>query len=122
VPDDLAETNAAVLLSTLRQRLVDALEHHDTEGAGERVSARYREWKSQDLEARLEDAVRAAYARGVYDAAPDGIELQWVVAQPRCCADCADNALEPVTKGKTFPTGQPYPPAHPGCRCVLTTG
>jgi DivIVA domain-containing protein len=119
VPDDLAQDNTAVLLSTLRERLVAALEHHDAEGASDRVSARYREWKSQDLEARLEDVVRSAYARGVYDAAAEGSELRWVVAQPRCCADCADNALEPVTKGKTFPTGQQHPPAHPGCRCVL---
>jgi hypothetical protein len=22
-------------------------------------------------------------------------------------------------KGKEFPTGQAYPPAHPGCRCLL---
>lgn len=119
VPDDLAQDNTAVLLSTLRERLVAALEHHEADGAPDRVSARYREWKSQELDARLEDVVRSAYARGVYDAAPEGAELHWVVAQPRCCADCADNALEPVTLGKTFPTGQQHPPAHPGCRCVL---
>jgi hypothetical protein len=22
-------------------------------------------------------------------------------------------------KGSDFPTGQPHPPAHPGCRCLL---
>jgi DivIVA domain-containing protein len=119
VPDDLAATSAAQLLSTLRDRLVAALDDSDTDGAADRVSARYREWKSQELEARLEDVVRGAYARGVYDAAPEGAELRWVVAEPRCCADCADNALEPVTKGEAFPTGQQHPPAHPGCRCVL---
>jgi DivIVA domain-containing protein len=119
VPADLAEANVALLLVTLRERLVAALADHDGEGAADRVSARYREWKSQDLEPRLEDAVRGAYARGVYDATPEGAELRWVLAQPRCCADCADNVLEPVTKGSEFPTGQFHPPAHAGCRCLV---
>jgi hypothetical protein len=35
------------------------------------------------------------------------------------CPDCDDNALEPTVKGSDFPTGQPHPPAHPGCRCLL---
>ena len=37
VPDDIAEDNTAVLLSTLRERLVAALDHHDAEGASDRV-------------------------------------------------------------------------------------
>ena len=61
---------------------------------------------------------RAAYARGVYDAAPDGARLRWVPAGSGKCPDCDDNALEPTVKGSDFPTGQPHPPAHPGCRCL----
>ena len=45
--------------------------------------------------------------------------LQWVPADPGRCPDCDDNALEPTLKGKAFPTGQPHPPAHPGCRCIV---
>jgi len=33
--------------------------------------------------------------------------------------DADDNALEPTRRGQSFPTGQPFPPAHPGCRCLL---
>jgi len=35
------------------------------------------------------------------------------------CPDADDNALEPTVKGQRFPTGQAYPPAHPGCRCLV---
>ena len=36
------------------------------------------------------------------------------------CADCIDNAEEgEVAFGKTFPSGDLYPPAHPNCRCVI---
>jgi len=45
--------------------------------------------------------------------------LTWSVPPDGCCVDCADNALEPTRKGEAFPTGQAYPPAHPGCRCAL---
>ncbi len=121
LPTDLATTSAPLLVATLRERLVAAVEHHDPDSAADRVNARYREWKTQELEALLEDVMRGAYARGVFDAAPDDARLHWVLAEPRCCADCADNVLEPVIKGAAFPTGQLHPPAHTGCRCVLQT-
>jgi hypothetical protein len=36
------------------------------------------------------------------------------------CPDCDDNALAgPTPRGEVFPTGQPHPPAHAGCRCLL---
>jgi hypothetical protein len=60
-----------------------------------------------------------AWARGVYDAVPDGAVMWWVPFEEGRCSDCDDNALEPTVKGKEFPTGQPFPPAHPGCRCLL---
>ncbi len=61
----------------------------------------------------------SAWSRGVYDGIGDGGVLQWVPLVEGRCADCDDNALEPTVKGSEFPTGQPHPPAHPGCRCLL---
>jgi hypothetical protein len=117
---------SAVLVTPLRDRLsatlaeIDEPTPADTELAiAQRLGARYREWRSQQLEAALDDALASAHARGVYDAAPEGARLRWVPVQPGTCADCDDNALEPTVRGADFPTGQPYPPAHPGCRCLL---
>jgi DivIVA domain-containing protein len=113
-------------VTPLRDRLsasierVDARTPADTEIAlAQRLGARYREWRSQDLDTVLTDAVAVAYSRGVYDAAPDGARLRWIPTAEGKCPDCDDNALEPTVKGSVFPTGQPHPPAHPGCRCVL---
>jgi hypothetical protein len=83
------------------------------------VSARYREWRTRDLEGLVADLLATAYARGAFDAAPSGATLRWVPAEVGQCPDADDNALEPTVKGQNFPTGQPYPPAHPGCRCLV---
>ena len=83
------------------------------------ISARYREWRARDLEGLLADLLAAAYARGVFDATPSGATLRWVPAEVGQCPDADDNALEPTVKGHDFPTGQAYPPAHPGCRCLV---
>jgi hypothetical protein len=45
--------------------------------------------------------------------------LWWVPFVEGRCSDCDDNALEPTVKGKQFPTGQAFPPAHLGCKCLL---
>jgi DivIVA domain-containing protein len=110
----------------LRDRLagslgsIEARTPADTEIAvAQSLGARYREWRGEQLELALGDALAAAYSRGVFDAAPDGARLRWVPATVGKCPDCDDNALEPTVKGSDFPTGQPYPPAHPGCRCLL---
>ncbi len=110
----------------LRERLagslesIDAATPADTEIViAQSLGARYREWRGEQLEAALGDALAVAYSRGVFDAAPDGVRLRWVPAMVGKCPDCDDNALEPTVKGGNFPTGQPHPPAHPGCRCLL---
>jgi hypothetical protein len=122
-PPDLTEESARHLVDALRERLATAIDD-DNDGFStslviERIGARYREWKLQALDAMVEDVLVTAWSRGVYDAAADGTMLQWVSAHEGRCADCDDNALEPTAKGEAFPTGQLYPPAHPGCRCVL---
>jgi hypothetical protein len=64
--------------------------------------------------------VLAAHAEGAFRAATDGA-LRWVVdPELGCSPDCSDNALAGATpKGEPFPTGQPHPPAHAGCRCLV---
>jgi DivIVA domain-containing protein len=117
---------ASVVVTPLRERLsatladIDEPTPADTELAiAQRLGARYREWRSQHLETMLGDVLAAAHAHGVFDAAREGAQLRWIPIQTGKCADCDDNALEPTLRGNDFPTGQPHPPAHPGCRCLL---
>ncbi len=112
-------------MSPLRDRLASSLESIDVRtpadvelAVAQRLGARYREWRGQ-VEEVLVDALTVAYARGVYDAVPDGTRLRWIPTHEGKCPDCDDNALEPTVKGGEFPTGQQFPPAHPGCRCLL---
>jgi DivIVA domain-containing protein len=119
---ELVADAADAVVSPLRERLaaaIDAADEHDTGGLVERIGARYREWKNQTLERTLGEVLAFAWARGVYDAVPDDAVLWWIPAEEGQCSDCDDNALEPTVKGKQFPTGQPFPPAHPGCKCLL---
>ena len=115
------------MVEPLRDRLVAAIDGtHEpgetTNQVAERIGARYREWKNHSAEASVEDALVGAYARGRYDTAADDAVLTWCTPPGGCCPDCTDNALEPTRKGDDFPTGQPYPPAHPGCRCTIVSG
>jgi len=121
-PQDLVRETAETVITPLRQRItvaIDSGEEGDTGGLVERIGARYREWKNQSLEIALTEALACAWSRGVYDAVPDGAILRWVALEEGQCSDCDDNALEPTVKGENFPTGQAFPPAHPGCRCLL---
>jgi hypothetical protein len=113
-----------VLVTPLRDRLLAAVDETLEDDANpdviaHRIGARYREWKGEELDNRIRDLLAAVYARGVYDAAPDGARLRWVPAEQGQCPDADDNALEPTRRGERFPTGQQFPPAHPGCRCLL---
>lgn len=120
VPDELVRTPVEAVVLGLRGRLADAAVDEDADAAVRAVGAAFREARGADLERALHDALAAAWARGVHDAAPAGSLLRWVPIEPGACADCDDNALEPTRRGEPFPTGQPHPPAHPGCRCTLT--
>ncbi len=121
-PQDLVTEAATVIVAPVRERISAAIDDSDeaeASGLVERIGARYREWKNQQLENLLGDAIVVAWSRGVYDASADGSLLHWIPLREGRCADCDDNALEPTAKGASFPTGQPFPPAHPGCRCLL---
>jgi hypothetical protein len=129
-PKRLVAELAAGLITPLRERLTMTVDGvvadgpYETTGElhaalGPAISARYREWRARDLDGLLGDLLAAAYARGAFDATPSGALLRWVPAEVGQCPDADDNALEPTVKGRPFPTGQPYPPAHPGCRCLV---
>jgi hypothetical protein len=123
-PRRLVAAMAEVLVTPLRERVLTAVteaaeSEGDADAVGARLNARYREWKGQELEGRIGDLLAATYARSIYDAAPEGARLRWIPAHQGKCSDCDDNALEPTVRGSRFPTGQPFPPAHPGCRCLL---
>ncbi|HMC69781.1 MAG TPA: hypothetical protein VKJ07_11560, partial [Mycobacteriales bacterium] len=101
------------------ERAVDA-DGSDREALVESVSSAYREWKTSRAEPIARHHLAAAYALGIYAAVP-GERLRWVVdVAEGSCPDCDDNALAgPTPKGDAFPTGQPHPPAHVGCRCLV---
>jgi hypothetical protein len=124
VIDSLAEELGRAIAEPLRQRLELALRSSSNDPAemAEALGPAYREWKTQRIEAAARDQVAAAFARGAYLAFPEHARLRWLASpSPGGCADCEDNALagdQPT--GEIWPTGQLYPPAHPGCRCALT--
>lgn len=123
-PQRMVTGMVEVLVTPLRDRLFTAVDETLGDDANpdviaHRIGARYREWKGEELDNRISDLLAAVYARGVYDAAPEGALLRWVPAEQGQCPDADDNALEPTRRGESFPTGQPFPPAHPGCRCLL---
>jgi len=120
-PAAMIDGLAAAMVERLHERLVEAIEGAGSDEAAvtQRLGARYREFKGQSLDAVVGDTLAAAWALGVYDAAPPATVLRWVPAEVGTCPDCDDNGLEPTVRGDAFPTGQLHPPAHPGCRCLL---
>lgn len=124
--DDLAEEMGDLIARPLHRRLEQAFTDagDDDSLLGEALGAAYREWKSQRIDQLARDAVAGAFSRGAFEAVPDGTALRWLVDDDDGpCPDCDDNALAgSLLKGEMFPTGQAYPPAHAGCRCLLVAG
>jgi hypothetical protein len=124
--DDLAAALAGDLASALRGRLEQALtsggsEDLDLGAISERISSVYREWKGQKVERLALHYLVAAHERGCFLSHPEGTPLRWIVDDEGPCPDCEDNGLAgPTPRGEPFPTGQLHPPAHMGCRCLLT--
>jgi DivIVA domain-containing protein len=120
----LATDLATAVVVPLRRRLEQALADAGEEDPGVLAGAlggAYRDWKTERIERAAADQVATAFARGAYEATPDDTVLRWLVDDVEGpCPDCDDNALAGgVPKGEPFPTGQRWPPAHAGCRCVL---
>jgi hypothetical protein len=93
----------------------------DDEALADGVRAAYRDWKAHRIGTQTRDTVFAAFNLGLYEATPAGTEQRWLVDDGGSpCPDAEDNSLAGlVVKGDPYPTGHCYPPAHPGCRCLL---
>lgn len=124
VSQEMAELLAQALVVPLRERVVAGASEavtlgEEQSGIAERINARYREWKARLVEPVIRDALAAAFTRGLYDGFAPGTMLRWIVDDDAACPDCDDNALDVTERGSLFPTGQAFPPAHPGCRCTI---
>lgn len=119
---DTAEQFAAELVRQIRARLERAFDDGgDEQEIGDRIRSCYREWKTQRIADTARHYVVVAFTRGVGGAAVEGTTFRWLVDDGEVPSpDCEDNALAGgVAAGEEFPTGDRWPPAHPGCRCLL---
>ncbi|HAS13015.1 MAG TPA: hypothetical protein DCS55_21280 [Acidimicrobiaceae bacterium] len=122
----LAQALGAALVEPFRRRVERSASEvdGDPDELDERLRALYREWKVQHIGPVADDALLSAYALGTLTAAqPDG-RVRWLIDPSQGpCPDAQDNALAgEVGAGEPFPTGDPCPQAHPGCRCLLVIG
>jgi len=107
----------------LARAVVTNLRRQVEEGSGEpadRIGAAFREWRGERVERLVGDQATQAFSAGVAAASADG-KVRWVVTTASGCSDCEDNALGGAVSGsEAFPTGHAHPPAHSGCRCLIT--
>ena len=113
-----------IALEPVRRRLADIAEQFDSgEELSDAVRALYREARSRHLNEAAAAASVAVEGLVKIDRANNEANrtVRWVVDPGGSCgADCADNALAgEVAAGEKFPTGDRFPPAHPGCRCRI---
>jgi hypothetical protein len=123
--DAVAGELAAAIVVPLRRRLDGAgasVDAGDDSALIEHVGAAFRDWKGARVERLAGDEALAAFSQAFLAAAPQTSSLQWIVDDGGArCPDCDDNALAgPIRRGEAFPTGHSCPPAHAGCRCLLT--
>jgi DivIVA domain-containing protein len=110
---------ARTVVTMLRRRIADGTDAG--EEVGDRVGAAFREWRGERIERLVGDFAVQAFSAGVAAATSTDGMVRWVMTSSTGCSDCDDNALAgavPITEG--FPTGHAYPPAHSGCRCLVT--
>jgi DivIVA domain-containing protein len=123
----IADELADAVVGPLRRRLTskDEVAESDEAAAIEHVGSAFREWKGERIERLSGDYVVAAFSAGTMAAieAESG-QVEWVAVAgsgEAPCPDCEDNGLNGSQEpGEEFPTGHVRPPAHPGCRCLLS--
>jgi cell division septum initiation protein DivIVA len=117
--DQAAAGLSRTVVTMLRRRIADGTDAR--EEVAERVGAAFREWRGERIERLVGDYAVQAFSAGVAAANSSGGQLRWVLTSPNGCSDCDDNALAgAVAVDDSFPTGHAYPPAHSGCRCMVT--
>jgi hypothetical protein len=113
--DLTSDALAHVVVTMLRRQIEEG-----NGDIGDRVGAAYREWRGERVERLAGDYVTQAFSAGVVSARTEG-KLRWVVTHSGGCSDCEDNGLAgTVGTDEPFPTGHAHPPAHSGCRCLVT--
>ncbi|HEY1826409.1 MAG TPA: DivIVA domain-containing protein [Acidimicrobiales bacterium] len=107
---------ARTVVTMLRRRIEDG-----SDEPGERVGAAFREWRGERIERLVGDFAVQSFSAGTVAALTPSGKMRWVLTSAQGCSDCDDNALAgAVAASEGFPTGHPYPPAHSGCRCLVT--
>lgn len=123
---DRLETTVSAFISLHRAHLEKAMQHSAEAGTGtdelmSAIKAVYRDWRQASLTEMAGDLAIAGFSHGERTAAGPGVPWMWVVDNGGLpCADGEDNALAgAVLSDEAFPTGDLFPPAHSGCRCIL---
>lgn len=120
----MADEMANLLTNSLRQKVsfeMNIKSEDDKHILSEELSSAYREWKNEKIEPVAADFIYACFNYGIFSSFETGTQLTWLNTRDEPeCPDCQDNALQKMQIiGEQWPTGQLYPPAHPGCRCLL---
>ena len=69
----------------------------------------------------LHSGINKRYAAKIWKAERGDVLVAVAGSGDAPCPDCEDNGLNgPQQPEQQFPTGHMHPPAHPGCRCLLT--
>lgn len=119
----MAQALVAPLTARITTRVASATapfaEHPDLI---ELIRADFREYRNERLGGFAGDLTTLAFNQGAYESAPDSQSFCWLVDNGGLpCPDAEDNSLAgAVPCGEEFPTGDLIPPAHPGCRCLLS--
>jgi hypothetical protein len=82
----------------------------------------YRKWKMELIDSHVDDIACSTYSKGGFLSLEPGAHVGWMVDPvSKCCSECEDNMLAgAVIRGDDFPTGHAHPPAHAGCRCLVS--
>ncbi|MDA8278133.1 MAG: DivIVA domain-containing protein [Actinomycetota bacterium] len=111
---ELAEEVASRVQSVIGTGMGDDLAALST-----RLGATFRELKTEFVETLVSDMISILVSTWLITCT-DVAKVTWVRSGEGGCADCEDNELEGIIDvGSNFPTGNPAPPAHIGCRCLL---
>lgn len=112
------------LVSSMRAKIESILSECDSdrEAIAEGVRNTYREWKMQRADEVAADIACASFVRGSVESLEPGTKVCWMVdPNGPACPDAEDNSLAGATIcGEPFPTGHTMPPAHVGCRCIIS--
>ncbi len=114
-----------LLVNSLRQSISFDLKlktDDEKHQLSEELSSTYREWRNEKIESVVTDYVYASFNAGILSSFDGQTKLSWLITEDeRDCPDCQDNGLQKSQfSGEKWPTGQTNPPAHSGCRCILT--